>query len=91
MKFCGIDLHSNNSVLVITERWAQRLTRVFGMDVHTCAGCCGTMRIIACIEDAVLIKAILAHLAGKVYSPPPRSLPGRWRLARWPLEAAMWW
>jgi hypothetical protein len=38
------------------------------IDVETCAGCDGTMRIIASIEDPVVIKAILAHLAGKAYS-----------------------
>jgi hypothetical protein len=59
-------------------RWAQRLKRVFGIDIETCAGCGGTMRIIACIEDPVVIKAILAHLAGKarpVHAPrlPPAS------------------
>ncbi len=58
-------------------RWAQRLKRVFGIDVQTCAGCGGTMRIIASIEDPVVIKAILAHLAGKAYSPQPRLPPRR--------------
>ncbi len=62
-------------------RWAQRLKRVFGIDVETCAGCGGTMRIIACIEDPVVIKAILAYLADKarpVYVlclPPGRAPP----------------
>jgi hypothetical protein len=46
-------------------RWAQRLKRVFGIDVQTCAGCGGAMRIVACIEDPAVIKAILAHLADK--------------------------
>ena len=59
-------------------RWAQRLKRVFGIDVQTCAGCGGTMRIIACIEDPVVIKAILAHLAGKARPVhAPRLPPGR--------------
>jgi len=31
--------------------WAQRLKRVFGIDIETSAACGGTMRIIACIED----------------------------------------
>jgi hypothetical protein len=62
-------------------RWAQRLKRVFGIDVETCAGCGGAMRIIACIEDPAVIKAILAQLAGKarpVHGPrlPPRRLKG---------------
>jgi hypothetical protein len=52
------------------------------MDVETCAGCSGTMRIIACIDDPVVIKAILAHLADKtrpVHTPwrPPGRAPLR--------------
>jgi hypothetical protein len=47
-------------------RWAQRLKRVFSIDIETCAGCGGTMRIIACIEDPAVIEAILAHLAAAV-------------------------
>ena len=60
-------------------RWAQRLKRVFGIDVETCAGCGGAMRIIACIEDPVVIKAILAHLADKarpVHAPRSAARPG---------------
>jgi hypothetical protein len=63
----------------VAMRWAQRLKRVFGIDVQTCAGCCGAMRIIACIEDAAVIKAILAHLAGKarpVQAPRAPPAPG---------------
>jgi len=37
----------------------------------------GTMRIIPSIEDPVVIKAILAHLAGKAYSAQPRLPQGR--------------
>jgi hypothetical protein len=59
-------------------RWVQRLQRVFGIDIETCAGCGGTMRIIACIEDPVVIKAILAHLADKARPVhAPRLPPGR--------------
>ncbi len=59
-------------------RLAQRLKRVFGIDVETCAACGGAMRIfIACIEDPVVIKAILAHLAGKVRPVQSRLPPGR--------------
>jgi len=61
----------------IAMRWAQRLKRVFDIDVETCVGCGGTMRIIASIEDPVVFKAILAHLAGKAYSAQPRLGPGR--------------
>ena len=41
---------------------AQRMKRVFNIDIETCPVCGGTVRIIACIEDPVVIKKILAHL-----------------------------
>lgn len=31
--------------------WAQRLKRIFGIDIETCLACGGAVRIIACIED----------------------------------------
>jgi hypothetical protein len=45
--------------------WAQRLKRVFGIDIQTCAACGGAVRIIACIEDPEVIEKILAHLDAK--------------------------
>ena len=45
--------------------WAKRLKRVFNIDIETCTACGGPMRIIACIEDPAVIKAILAHLRSK--------------------------
>lgn len=36
--------------------WAQRLKRAFGIDTETCPACGGTLRIIACIEDAAVIR-----------------------------------
>lgn len=42
--------------------WAQRLKRVFGIDIETCPACGGAMKVIACIEDPVVIRQILAHL-----------------------------
>ena len=41
--------------------WAQRLKRVFGIDMQTCE-CGGTIKVIACIEDRAVIKRILDHL-----------------------------
>ncbi len=35
--------------------WAQRLKRVFNIDIETCQACGGTVRIIACIEDPVIV------------------------------------
>jgi len=42
--------------------WAQRLKRVFGIDVQRCEWCAGKLRIIACIEDEAVIEKILTHL-----------------------------
>ena len=68
--------------------WAQRLKRVFGIDIETCPACGGAVRIIACIEDAEVIEKILAHLDAKAVEPeaprrppsraPPRGYGGGW-------------
>jgi len=42
--------------------WAQRLKRVFNIDIETCSQCGGNVRVIACIEDPAVIKKILEHL-----------------------------
>jgi hypothetical protein len=63
--------------------WAQRLKRVFGIDIESCAACGGAVRIIACIEDAAVIEKILAHLDSKAPQsegtrrPPCRAPPQR--------------
>jgi hypothetical protein len=46
--------------------WAQRLKRVFNIDIETCRECGGAVKVIACIEDPVVIKQILDHLKHKV-------------------------
>jgi hypothetical protein len=64
--------------------WAQRLKRVFGIDIETCPACGGAVRIIASIEDPVIIKKILAHLEQAapvrevVRLPEPRASPDGW-------------
>ena len=45
--------------------WAQRLKRVFHIDMETCSTCGGVVRVIACIEDPVVIDKILTHLEKK--------------------------
>ena len=45
--------------------WAQRLKRVFKIDIETCETCGGTMKVIASIEDPAVIKPILAHLENR--------------------------
>jgi len=42
--------------------WAQRLKRVFGIDINACMRCGGTVKIIACIEDPTVIRKSLTHL-----------------------------
>jgi rRNA maturation protein Nop10 len=61
--------------------WAQRLKRVFNIDIETCAKCGGAVNVIASTEDPTVIKTILAHLdaiahpAGGDRLPPCRALP----------------
>ncbi len=45
--------------------WAKRLKRVFNIEIETCSECGGDVKIIASIEDPVVIRAILAHLDKK--------------------------
>ncbi len=57
--------------------WAQRLKRVFNIEVETCSECGGDVKIIpkalatlagqalASIEDPAVIRTILAHLDAK--------------------------
>ena len=46
--------------------WAQRLKRVFNIDIETCSACGGTVKVIACIQDPAVIDKILTHLQEKV-------------------------
>ena len=47
------------------DQWAQRLKRVFHIDIESCSECGGEVHIIASIEDPAVINQILAHLAEK--------------------------
>jgi hypothetical protein len=42
--------------------WAQRLKRVFAIDIETCRQCGGHLRVIASIEQPAVIERILDHL-----------------------------
>jgi hypothetical protein len=55
--------------------WAQRLKRVFSIDIETCSGCGGAVKVIACIEDPVVIDKILTHLNEKAASAGMGLLP----------------
>ena len=49
--------------------WAQRLKRVFKIDILTCEDCGGAVKVLASIEDPAVIKKILDHLDRR--TPPP--------------------
>jgi hypothetical protein len=51
--------------------WAQRLKRVFKIDIETCDHCGGAVKIIACIEDPAVIEKILTHLNKQTVSAKP--------------------
>ena len=50
----------------ISMTWAMRLKRVFDIEIDICIECGGDVRIIASIEDPVVIRMILAHLNRKM-------------------------
>ncbi len=85
----GVKPLSNAEVRSAAERhaamtWAQRLKRVFNIDIEVCSRCGGSVRVIACIEDEDIIDRILAHLREKEQTiptlpllvPPTRVPPG---------------
>ena len=62
----------------------QRLKRVFAIDIETCRHCGGPLRLLASIEDPLVIGRILEHLqqraarapsACRPRAPPQRELP----------------
>jgi hypothetical protein len=59
--------------------WAQRLKRVFKIDVTVCERCGGAVKIIACIEDPIVIVKILEHVEREsspaLQLPPARAPP----------------
>ena len=76
----GIKSIANAEVRTAAERhaamtWAQRLKRVFNIDIEVCARCRGSVRVIACIEDQDIIDRILAHLERETEHPRPAT-PG---------------
>ena len=47
--------------------WAQRLKRVFNIDISVCPLCGGTMRVIADITDPDIIQKILDHIEAQLF------------------------
>ena len=52
-------------MLSLALTWAQRLKRVFQIDIETCSQCGGPVKVIASIEDPEVIQKILAHFQQK--------------------------
>ncbi len=48
----------------VAMSWAQRLKRVFSVEIEACARCGGKLKVIASIEEPMVIAKILAHLDG---------------------------
>lgn len=54
--------------------WAQRLKRVFNVDVEVCGRCGGSAKVIACIDEQETIDRILTHLRQQEQDTPTRPL-----------------
>jgi hypothetical protein len=71
--------------------WAQRLKRVFNVDVTTCDQCGGKVKVIACIESPKAIEKILKHVGlyeaarPKNRSPPADHISIVKRQLSWPV------
>ena len=57
-----VEAQENPKSKTYSMTWAQRLKRVFAMDIEKCEKCGGPVRIIASIEDPDVIQKILKHL-----------------------------
>jgi hypothetical protein len=80
------DLH------VLCETWAQRLKRVFAIDIERCWRCGGTLKVIASIEEPEVIARILAHLGRDEAAADPahsRQAKRRRRPSRGPPEGRL--
>jgi hypothetical protein len=61
----------------VAMSWAQRLKRVFAIEIERCRGCGGRLIVIASIEDSELIERILSHVRQRGEEDPPRPLGAR--------------
>ena len=59
---------ANKDELVAPLTWAQRLKRVFNIDITLCPLCGSSMRVIADITDPDVIQRIIDHIEAR---PPP--------------------
>ena len=59
---------ASRNELIAPLTWAQRLKRVFNIEITLCPLCGGNMRVIADITDPDIIQRILDHIEAQ---PPP--------------------
>ena len=71
-RIANTDVHSPTKRHVAMS-WAQRLKRVFTIDIDVCDRCGGSVKVIGCIEDQNVIDSILAHLREKEQGRPTLS------------------
>ncbi len=64
----------------IAMSWAQRLKRVFNIDIETCNECGGAVKVIACIEDTAVIQKILSYLKRQKSGQSTNSIKSQIRL-----------
>ena len=55
--------------------WPELMRHTFGVDVLVCTRCGGRMRVVATIEDPVVIRRMLTHLGLPTAAPAPRPPP----------------
>ena len=55
--------------------WPDLMRHTFAVDVLACPRCGGRMRVVATIEDPVVIGKILTHLGLSIEVPAPRPPP----------------
>ena len=53
-------------------QWAELMRRTFGIDVLACPRCGGRLRLVALIDQALVIERILRHLELPTHVPEPR-------------------
>ncbi len=71
-----VEEQENLKPKVYSMTWAQRLKRVFAIEIEKCEKCGGPVRIIASIEDPDVIQKILKHLGlDRPVDPQNRSPP----------------
>ena len=66
----GSSIDGDSPTALLT--WAQRLKRVFEIDIIVCPHCGGTLRFIADVTDSEVIRTILEHLQQRA---PPELSP----------------